>query len=196
MRSIHSILDRTDQRHLKEIILVDDYSDLAGLHEKVQRAVSQLNGRMRKEEEMLETNNIDGDDENLVDYINDDNNNDKKTTEKSYLSKDGLNVRLLRTTKREGLIRARLYGADNSVGEVRAVLLRIIQILFHANIKTCVFRTTKYFLLKMFHLLLSFNMASYEVVGLGISLVCDHLINALTKKKQKKASTVVGATMD
>lgn len=119
MRSIHSILDRTDQRYLKEIILVDDFSDLDGFHDKVQRAVSQLNGRMRKEEEMLETNNIDGDNaDNIVDYINDDNNIDKKTTEKSYLSKDGLNVRLLRTSKREGLIRARLYGADNSVGEV------------------------------------------------------------------------------
>lgn len=75
---------------------------------------------------MMETNNIDGDNaDNLVDYINDDNNNDKKTTEKSYLSKDGLNVRLLRTSKREGLIRARLYGADNSVGEVRLDFLKI-----------------------------------------------------------------------
>ncbi|XP_049884954.1 polypeptide N-acetylgalactosaminyltransferase 35A [Pectinophora gossypiella] len=118
MRSIHSILDRTDQRHMKEIILVDDYSDIDGLHDKVQKAVNQLNSKFRKEEEMLETNNIDTD--NIVDYINDDNNLDKKTTEKNYakLSKNGLNIRLLRTSKREGLIRARLYGADNSVGEV------------------------------------------------------------------------------
>lgn len=136
LRSIHSILDRTDQRYLKEIILVDDFSDLDGLHDKVQRAVSQLNGRMRKEEEMLETNNIDGDNaDNLVDYINDDNNIDKKTTEKSYLSKDGLNVRLLRTSKREGLIRARLYGADNSVGEVR-LTFHIDLPFSHANMKS------------------------------------------------------------
>ncbi|XP_073952541.1 polypeptide N-acetylgalactosaminyltransferase 35A isoform X2 [Choristoneura fumiferana] len=120
MRSVHSILDRTDQKHLKEIILVDDYSDIVNLHDDIQKAVNQLNNRMRKEEEMLETNNIDV--ENVVDYINDDANNaDKRTTDKNT-SKYGLNIRLLRTAKREGLIRARLYGADNSVGEVLVFL--------------------------------------------------------------------------
>ncbi|XP_028177267.1 polypeptide N-acetylgalactosaminyltransferase 35A-like isoform X1 [Ostrinia furnacalis] len=117
MRSVHSILDRTDARYLKEIILVDDFSDLEGLNENVQKAVNGLNSKMRKEEDMLETNNID---DNVVDYINDDNNVDKKTTDKNYvkLTKTGLTIRLLRTSKREGLIRARLYGADNSVGDV------------------------------------------------------------------------------
>lgn len=118
MRSVHSILDRTDLKHLKEIILVNDYSDIDNLHDNVQNAVDELNNRMRREEEMLETNNIDV--ESIVDYINDDNNvMDKKTTEKN---KDGLNIRLLKTSKREGLIRARLYGAENSVGEVSSLI--------------------------------------------------------------------------
>lgn len=118
MRSVHSILDRTDQKHLKEIILVDDFSDIAGLHEDVENAVNELNNRMRREEEMLETNNVDV--ENLVDYINDDNNVvEKKTTERN---KNGFSVRLLKTSKREGLIRARLFGAENSVGEVLVFL--------------------------------------------------------------------------
>ncbi|CAH0703417.1 unnamed protein product [Spodoptera exigua] len=118
MRSVHSILDRTDMKYLKEIILVDDYSDIDGLHDAVQKSVNELNNRMRKEEEMIETNNIDV--ENVVDYINDDNNVvDKKTTERN---KDVLSIRLLKTSKREGLIRARLYGAENSVGEVLVFL--------------------------------------------------------------------------
>ena len=125
MRSVYSIIDCTKLAHLKEIILVDDYSDIEGLHEDVQKAVNELNSIVRKEEEMLETNNIEG--ENLVDYINDDNNNNnnenvKKTTDSNARSMKGLNIRLLKTNKREGLIRARLYGADNSVGDVSSKL--------------------------------------------------------------------------
>lgn len=117
MRSVHSILDRTEMRLLKEIILVDDYSDIEGLHDDVKKAVNELNSKVKMEQEMLETNNIDG--ESMVDYINDDNNvlDVKKTTD-SNKKLQGLNIRLLKTSKREGLIRARLYGADNSVGDV------------------------------------------------------------------------------
>ncbi|XP_075990897.1 polypeptide N-acetylgalactosaminyltransferase 35A isoform X2 [Anticarsia gemmatalis] len=117
MRSVHSIIDRTDKDQLKEIILVDDYSDIPGLHDEVHAAVTELNDMMRIEQEMLETNNIDA--ENIVDYINDDNNVDKKTTERS---RNRFYVRLLKTTKREGLIRARLFGAANSVGDVLVFL--------------------------------------------------------------------------
>ncbi|XP_013179562.1 PREDICTED: polypeptide N-acetylgalactosaminyltransferase 35A isoform X1 [Papilio xuthus] len=123
MRSIHSILDRTDAKDLKEIILVDDYSDLDGLHESVMNAVNDLNSMMRKEEEMLDTNKIQVE-KWLVDYINDDNSNniDKKPAQKISRARTGINIRLLRTSKREGLIRARLYGADNAVGEVLVFL--------------------------------------------------------------------------
>ncbi|CAG4929704.1 unnamed protein product [Parnassius apollo] len=112
-----------DQEYLKEIILVDDFSDLDGLHDDLQKVVNKLNSMIRKDEEMLETNNIDG--ENFVDYIDDDDNNvnvDKKSSDKQLSLRNVVNIRLLRTSKREGLIRARLYGADNSVGEVLVFL--------------------------------------------------------------------------
>ncbi|XP_026499855.1 polypeptide N-acetylgalactosaminyltransferase 35A isoform X1 [Vanessa tameamea] len=122
LRSVHSILDRTDQKLLKEIILVNDYSNITGLHEEVKKAVDELNSKVKKEEEMLDTNNLDGD--NIMDYINDDNNNilDTKKTTDSNKKLKGLNIRLLKTSKREGLIRARLYGADNSIGDVLVFL--------------------------------------------------------------------------
>lgn len=117
MRSVHSILDRTDLKYLKEIILVDDSSEIDGLHDAVQKSVNELNNRMRREEEMLETNNIDV--ENVVDYINDDTNvAERKTTERNRAE---FSIRLLKTGQREGLIRARLYGAENSVGEVSTI---------------------------------------------------------------------------
>lgn len=130
MRSIHSIIDRTDQQHMKEIILVDDYSDIDDLHEQVQKAISELNNSVKKQEEMLETNNIDG--ENMIpDYINDDTNDSLDTLKKTAdFSTSSFNIRLLKTKKREGLIRARLYGAQNSVGEVSKLLIALSIISF------------------------------------------------------------------
>ncbi|XP_041986585.1 polypeptide N-acetylgalactosaminyltransferase 35A isoform X2 [Aricia agestis] len=127
MRSVHSILDRSDLNHLKEIILVDDYSDIDGLHDQVQKAVDELNNKMTKEEEMIETNKID--DESVADYINDDKINPGKDKNKNVpptttarINKSGLTIKLIKTGKREGLIRARLFGADNSIGDVLVFL--------------------------------------------------------------------------
>lgn len=77
VRSLHSIIDRTPDHLLKEIILVDDYSDMKGLHDSVSK------------------------------YI-----------ESAALVK----VKLYRTSRREGLIRARIFGADKASGEVLVFL--------------------------------------------------------------------------
>ncbi|KAJ3654522.1 hypothetical protein Zmor_013705 [Zophobas morio] len=73
LRTIHSIVDRTPESLLKEVILVDDYSDLDDLHDDV------------------------------LDYL-----------KKNFDGK----VQLFKTEKREGLIRARLFGARRSKGDV------------------------------------------------------------------------------
>jgi polypeptide N-acetylgalactosaminyltransferase len=73
LRTVHSIIDRTPAAVLKEILLVDDYSDLDNLHE------------------------------DILHYI------DKKFDKR---------VKLLKTERREGLIRARLFGSRRSKGDV------------------------------------------------------------------------------
>ncbi|CAH1789835.1 unnamed protein product [Owenia fusiformis] len=72
MRTVHSILDRTPLYLIHEIILVDDFSELDHLKEKLQEYV----------------------DENLP------------------------LVKIIRNKKREGLIRARINGADHATGQV------------------------------------------------------------------------------
>lgn len=73
MRSVHSVLERTPQNWLQEIILVNDYSDMDGLQHDVSNYVA---------------NNL---------------------TNK---------VRLYKTKRRLGLIRARMFGARKASGKV------------------------------------------------------------------------------
>lgn len=73
LRSIHSIIDRTPSELLHDIILIDDYSDIKGLHLEIKNYI----------------------DKNFVDG----------------------KVKLFKTEKREGLIRARVFGAKKAQGE-------------------------------------------------------------------------------
>lgn len=66
--------------------MVDDYSDVPNLHDKIDEYVQNLR---------IENNKI----------LN-------KTVNRNVL------ITLLKTERREGLIRARLFGADNSHGQV------------------------------------------------------------------------------
>lgn len=79
LRTFHSIIKRTPDHLLKEIILVDDYSDIESLHEDLENYISK--------------------------------NNDLKRV-----------VHLHKTSKREGLIRARIFGANLATGEVLVFL--------------------------------------------------------------------------
>lgn len=73
LRTIHSVVNRTQPEYLKEIILVDDYSDIPKLHEDVAKYIG---------------NHFDG------------------------------LVKLYKTERREGLIRARMFGARKATGDV------------------------------------------------------------------------------
>ncbi|KAG7471615.1 hypothetical protein JOB18_022185 [Solea senegalensis] len=75
LRTVHSVLETSPDILLKEVVLVDDYSDREHLKEPLERYISGL----RK-------------------------------------------VRLIRTTKREGLVRARLLGASITTGDVLTFL--------------------------------------------------------------------------
>lgn len=75
LRTIYSIMDRTPENLLKEIILIDDFSDVPNLHS------------------------------NLSNFFNQ--NLDLKEK-----------VRLFKTDAREGLIRARMFGANKATGKV------------------------------------------------------------------------------
>lgn len=74
IRTIHSVVDRTPPALLKEIILIDDYSDLKNLHSEIAQYI--------------------------IEHF------DKK-------------IHLYRTERREGLIRARIFGARKATGDVR-----------------------------------------------------------------------------
>ncbi|KAJ8973185.1 hypothetical protein NQ317_009126 [Molorchus minor] len=73
LRTIHSVLNRTPTHLLKEVLLVDDQSDIPELHEAVEVHIKQ-----------------------------------------NFLDK----VKLFKPEKREGLIRARLFGARRAKGQV------------------------------------------------------------------------------
>lgn len=74
LRSVKTVLERSPSNLLKEIILVDDYSDIDDLGETLQNKI-----------QTMDSNN---------------------------------KIRLLRNTKREGLIRSRVFGARNCTGDV------------------------------------------------------------------------------
>lgn len=73
LRSVHSILDRSPPELLKEVVLVDDFSN-SSIHSEVLEYISQ---------NLSETK-----------------------------------VKLFRTERREGLIRARIFGSRKATGEV------------------------------------------------------------------------------
>lgn len=78
IRSVNSVIQRTPRAVLKEIILVDDFSDLKDLKEELEDKIKSL--------------------------------------------RDHQKVKVLRNSQREGLIRSRVYGAHNAIGDTLVFL--------------------------------------------------------------------------
>ncbi|CAO1415355.1 unnamed protein product [Diamesa tonsa] len=74
IRSVNTVIERTPGEHLKEIILVDDCSDLIDLGVELEEKLKDL--------------------------------------------KDNVKIKIIRNQKREGLIRSRVYGAREAIGDV------------------------------------------------------------------------------
>lgn len=98
MRTVHSVLGRSPKKFLKEVILVDDYSDKAPLKKPL--------------ENYIETNFGDYKPAELSVYGAGEGMQGERLGEKSG------KVRLLRNAERGGLIRSRSRGAQEAVGDV------------------------------------------------------------------------------
>ncbi|XP_066251295.1 polypeptide N-acetylgalactosaminyltransferase 35A-like isoform X1 [Euwallacea similis] len=86
LRTLHSIMDKTPMNLLKEVVLVDDFSDIKNLHKDL--------------EKYLKDNKLD-------------------------------KIKLIKTKQREGLIRARIFGAQHAYGDVLIFLDSHIEVNKH-----------------------------------------------------------------
>lgn len=98
MRTVHSVLVRSPKRFLKEIILVDDFSEKKPLKEHLEKYIENTFGPYRTAD--------------LTNYESNEGMFGEKLGEKSG------KVRLIRNSERGGLIRSRSRGAREAVGDV------------------------------------------------------------------------------
>lgn len=98
MRTAHSVLLRSPRKVLKEVILLDDYSDKANLKEDLENYIREHFGDFKGRD--------------IPDYSSDKGNMGETLSEKSG------KVRLVRNEERQGLIRSRSRGAQVATGDV------------------------------------------------------------------------------
>lgn len=110
IRSIHSVIERSNPQNLNEIILVDDYSDIG--HSPFLKASN-------------------GGDFNSCIIFSDTLHEDlEKYLQKNFSSK----VQLYKTPRREGLIRARIFGAGRATGDVCVKYWNVLSKFFFVSL--------------------------------------------------------------
>lgn len=98
MRTAHSVLLRSPRKLLKEVILLDDYSDKENLKSDLEKYISEKFGDFKEIDKL--------------NYESDQGNQGETINEKSG------KVRLIRNRERQGLIRSRSRGAQSATGDV------------------------------------------------------------------------------
>ena len=99
MRTVHSILLRSPRQALREVLLVDDFSDKKPLKEELEKYISDHFGTFKSS---FDSTAYDKD----------------KSLQGEELDERSGKVRLIRNTEREGLIRSRSRGAKEALGDV------------------------------------------------------------------------------
>lgn len=102
MRTAHSVLLRSPRKLIKEVVLLDDYSDKEELGKELENYISEHFGEFKK---------ITGND------LSSSYTADKANFGETLYEKSG-KVRLVRNNERQGLIRSRTRGAEVSTGDV------------------------------------------------------------------------------
>lgn len=103
VRTVHSVLNTSPPQLIAEIILVDDYSNKGNLINYLIQ-ISEL--RFTGWQKFTSSNFI----EHLKDKL------------ENYIKRFDGKVKLYRTDKREGLVRARVIGAEKATGDVIVIL--------------------------------------------------------------------------
>lgn len=99
MRTVHSVLLRSPKRYLREVVLVDDYSDKEPLKQHLDDYIQKTWGQWK---ETFDQSQYSGDEGRRGEQISD---------------KSG-KVRLIRNAERQGLINSRTIGGKAAVGDV------------------------------------------------------------------------------
>ncbi|RWR99721.1 N-acetylgalactosaminyltransferase 7-like protein, partial [Dinothrombium tinctorium] len=99
LRTVHSVLIRSPRKLLREVVLVDDFSSKEPLKGKLDNYIAEHFGEYKND---FDPSQYKGDSGNFGET----------------LSERSGKVRLVRNSEREGLIRSRTRGAEESVGDV------------------------------------------------------------------------------
>lgn len=119
MRTVHSVLLRSPRRHLREVLLVDDYSDRSPLKINLDRYMEDNFGPFQFDfNRSTGAESLQGRSLEMIAFFHSPTNLFISFFTGERLNEKSGKVRLLRNAERAGLIRSRARGAREALGEV------------------------------------------------------------------------------